>query len=99
MCNSNKQSTTSEYSGIVPLSLIIKKDYKTSKLLKYNSTVPFLKLINDIIIFHLTEEFPLNKCDQAVVQIFITHFIPLLVLHIIHRGKHSFNTGSGYVKN
>ena len=44
MCNSNKQSTTSEYSGIVPLSLIIKKDYKTSKLLESNSMVPFLEL-------------------------------------------------------
>ena len=44
MCNSNKQSTTSEYSGIVPLSLIIKKYYKTF--------VPFLELINDIIFYN-----------------------------------------------
>jgi hypothetical protein len=46
-----------------------------------------LEKIDDIPIVHLTEEFSLNKSNQAIVQIFITHFFPLLVLHTIHRGK------------
>jgi hypothetical protein len=37
--------------------------------------------------------------NQAIVKIFITHFVTLLVLHKIHRGKHSFNTSSYYGKN
>ena len=68
-------------------------------ILQYNSTIPLLEEIDDILIFHLTKEFSLDKSNQAIVQILITHFVPLLILHKIHRGKHSFNTSSGYGKN
>jgi len=51
-----------------------------------------LEKIDDIPIVHLTEEFSLNKNNQAIVQIFITHFIPLLVLHKIHSKKNTLST-------
>jgi len=58
-----------------------------------------LQEIDDILIFHLIEECSLNKSNQSIVQIFITHYVPLLILHKVHRGKLSFNTSSGYGKN
>ena len=56
-------------------------------ILQYNPTIPLLEEIDDILIFHFTEEFSLNKSNQAVIQIFITHFVPLIGLHKIHRGE------------
>jgi hypothetical protein len=41
--------------------------------------------MDDILIFRLIEKFSLNKYNQAIVQIFTIHFVPLLILHKIHR--------------
>ena len=41
--------------------------------------IPLSEEIDDILVFHLTYEFPLNRCNLVSVQIFITHFVSLLV--------------------
>lgn len=42
--------------------------------LQYSSAVVFLKEIDDIFILQLIEKISLNKFNQTIVQIFITHF-------------------------
>ena len=41
---------------------------KRQRKLQYNFTISFLKEIDEILIFHLLEEFSLNKCNQAIVK-------------------------------
>jgi hypothetical protein len=54
-----------------------------------------LEAVNDITFLHLQKELPLNKCDQAIIQILIPHLISQFILHIVHGRKYSLSTSSG----
>ena len=58
-----------------------------------------LKILDDVIILRLQEEFPFNECGQTIIQKVLPHLASELVFDSIHCRNDPLNTSSCNRKN